>query len=193
MNTLLPYVYSDFVGRLTKPGGDILEALDAKKTNVLHMAVGYIGETSELLACLVREEIDRENLIEELGDLAFYRTGMYLALGWMPPTSRPWESRHLSPVDGCHNLIYGAGALLDAAKKMAIYNAPWFNEKDPSKNLEPLFRSALLALEEDTCRLYVGLSVTEHEVLLANETKLMARYKKVTYSDAAASERADKA
>lgn len=68
------------VAKLIKPGSDILETLTPKKMNLLHMAVGIAGEGGELLDGIKKHVVynkpfDRENLVEELGDLEFYMEG----------------------------------------------------------------------------------------------------------------------
>tara|TARA_R110000744_G_scaffold31727_1_gene74558 strand:- start:8747 stop:9139 length:393 start_codon:yes stop_codon:yes gene_type:complete len=69
------------VAALVKPGVDILASLTPNKCNILHMAVGISGESGELLdavkkAVIYNKPLDRENVIEELGDLEFYMEGL---------------------------------------------------------------------------------------------------------------------
>jgi NTP pyrophosphatase (non-canonical NTP hydrolase) len=69
------------VTALVKPGSDILASLTPKKCNILHMAVGISGESGELLdavkkAVVYNKTLDRQNVIEELGDLEFYMEGL---------------------------------------------------------------------------------------------------------------------
>lgn len=78
--------YPEFVSRLSKPGKDILNSLTPGECHILHMAIGISGEAGELLDCIkkaviYRKPIDRENLIEELGDLEFYLQGLRDAYG----------------------------------------------------------------------------------------------------------------
>jgi NTP pyrophosphatase (non-canonical NTP hydrolase) len=67
-----PMLYSRFVATLVKDmGSDTL--------NTLHAAVGVSGEAGELLDAVKKhwaynKPLDRENVIEELGDLMFYIT-----------------------------------------------------------------------------------------------------------------------
>lgn len=79
-------VHSDMVKALAKPGADIVATLTAEDAHALHMAVGISGEAGELLdavkkATIYRKPIDRENVIEELGDLEFYMEGLRQGLG----------------------------------------------------------------------------------------------------------------
>lgn len=79
-------VYSDMVAALTKKGEVIAAELTAKDAHLLHMVVGVSGEAGELLdavkkAVIYRKPLDRENVIEELGDLEFYMEGLRQGLG----------------------------------------------------------------------------------------------------------------
>lgn len=53
--------------------------LEAEQAHLLHMAVGIAGEASELLEAVLAhidgDRLDRENCIEELGDIEFYMHG----------------------------------------------------------------------------------------------------------------------
>ena len=78
--------HSDMVAALAKPGADIVATLTAEDAHALHMAVGISGESGELLdaikkAAIYRKPIDRENVIEELGDLEFFMEGVRDLLG----------------------------------------------------------------------------------------------------------------
>lgn len=74
------------VKALAKPGEDIVSTMTAADAHALHMAVGVSGEAGELLdaikkSSIYRKPIDRENVIEELGDLEFYMEGLRQGLG----------------------------------------------------------------------------------------------------------------
>lgn len=73
--------HSDMVAALVKSGDAILATLTPEDCHILHMTVGISGEAGELLdaikkAVIYRKPIDRENVIEELGDLEFYMEGL---------------------------------------------------------------------------------------------------------------------
>jgi len=73
--------YDEMVRALVKPGDAIIESLTSEKAHALHMAVGISGEAGELLDAIKKhviynKEIDRENVIEELGDIEFYLEGL---------------------------------------------------------------------------------------------------------------------
>lgn len=73
--------HAHMVAALSKPGQDIIDSLDALKMHRLHMAVGISGESGELLDAIKKhviynKPIDRDNVIEELGDLEYYMEGL---------------------------------------------------------------------------------------------------------------------
>ena len=74
------------VRALTKSGATILQDLTPDDANLWHMATGLSGESGELLDAVkkrvvYRKELDRQNVIEELGDLEFYLEGIREAVG----------------------------------------------------------------------------------------------------------------
>lgn len=74
-------IYADMVHSLAKSGELIASEMDGESAHLLHMAVGVSGESGELLdaikkATIYRKVLDRENVIEELGDLEFYMEGL---------------------------------------------------------------------------------------------------------------------
>ena len=78
--------YAEMVKALAKPGADIIAALTPATMHNLHMAVGVSGEAGELLdavkkSTIYTKELDRENVVEELGDLEFYMEGLRQQLG----------------------------------------------------------------------------------------------------------------
>lgn len=73
--------FEDMVAVLVKPGDAILESLSPQDCHILHMVVGISGEAGELLDAIkkqviYRKPLDRENVVEELGDLEFYMEGL---------------------------------------------------------------------------------------------------------------------
>jgi len=76
---------TELVTDLAKPGSSILEELSPLQAHSLHMAVGISGEAGELLDAIKKHSIyqkplDKENVIEELGDIEFYMEGLRLGL-----------------------------------------------------------------------------------------------------------------
>ncbi len=73
--------YGEMVKALAKDGALIVKEMTPQNAHILHMAVGVSGESGELLdaikkAVIYQKELDRENVIEELGDLEFYMEGL---------------------------------------------------------------------------------------------------------------------
>lgn len=78
--------HPELVKALAKDGDAIARELTGDDAHNLHMAVGIAGEAGELLdavkkAVIYRKPLDRENVIEELGDLEFYMQGLRAELG----------------------------------------------------------------------------------------------------------------
>ena len=79
-------LHSDIVAKLRKPGKDILLSMTEQNMDLTHMAIGVSGEAGELLDAIKKvtiynKEIDRKNVIEELGDIEFYLAGIRQCLG----------------------------------------------------------------------------------------------------------------
>lgn len=77
--------YSKMVTQLAKSPYDVLATLEAAKINPLHGALGIATEAGELLDTIKKhvfydQPLDRENVIEELGDLEFYMELMRQAI-----------------------------------------------------------------------------------------------------------------
>lgn len=73
--------HAAMVHHLKKPGAAIQDQLSPTKVDLLHMAVGISGEAGELLDAVKKhtvynKDINRENIVEELGDLEFYMEGL---------------------------------------------------------------------------------------------------------------------
>lgn len=69
--------HPEMVTALVKDGQLIIDDLNPETADLLHMGVGVAGEAGELLDAIKKNAIykkplDRENVIEELGDLEFY-------------------------------------------------------------------------------------------------------------------------
>jgi NTP pyrophosphatase (non-canonical NTP hydrolase) len=78
--------YEKMVADLAKPGVDIVRQTCPQKAHLNHMAIGVSGEAGELLDAIKRHTIydkplDRENVVEELGDLEFYLEGLRASIG----------------------------------------------------------------------------------------------------------------
>lgn len=78
--------HPQLVNALAKDGNTIADELTGQDAHLLHMIMGVCGETGELLdaikkAIIYRKPLDRENVIEELGDIEFYLEGLRQGLG----------------------------------------------------------------------------------------------------------------
>jgi hypothetical protein len=142
--------------------------------NLIHIAIGIVGEVIELI-----NADSRENTLEELGDLGFY-----LEIG------NHYFPKHLSPEPGFPNslvvlqqtLLNISGELLDYAKKHFIYGKP----------LQASIIEELIFLLRENHIAYIQCEGFRlEEVKGANTAKLLARYPE-GYSDKDAQVRRDK-
>ena len=156
--------YPEFVKGLIKPGADILATLTPEKCNLLHMAVGLIGEVAELF-----DATDPAHIVEEIGDCEFFLEGLKAVVG----TGEPIESG---------SIIVIAGDILDHVKKHTVYNKPLDEQQ---------LRRLIATFDKELEGIYAETGISRDKVLQANMEKLMLRYK-AGYSDKAAQERADK-
>lgn len=77
--------HSEMVIGLVKSGDLILSQMTREDAHIMHMAIGISGEAGELLDAIkkrviYRKDLDRTNVIEELGDLEFYLEGLRQSL-----------------------------------------------------------------------------------------------------------------
>lgn len=78
--------HPELVKALVKAPADIRATLDDSKVDLIHAVLGISGEAGELLDAVKKhavynKELDRENVIEELGDLEFYMEQLRQRLG----------------------------------------------------------------------------------------------------------------
>jgi NTP pyrophosphatase (non-canonical NTP hydrolase) len=78
--------HREMVDRLKKPGDRLLAQLTPQKVDAWHMASCIPAEGGELFDAVKRwviygKPLDKENVIEELGDLEFYMEGIRQNLG----------------------------------------------------------------------------------------------------------------
>lgn len=163
--------YAKLVSELKKPGLLICEEMTPFKADLLHMAIGIMGEVVEL-----QEAKSDDNFIEELGDICFFVEGIRQIIN-VPDD----QYADVSPV----SLIWDASELLDLVKKGCIYNKPW-------TSVLPGIVKQIATIEKilHDCIAWHGL--TESQVIEANMAKLQKRYASGSYSNKQAIERADK-
>jgi NTP pyrophosphatase (non-canonical NTP hydrolase) len=78
--------HPEMVKKLVKSGQDIKKDLTAEDCNLIHAIMGICSEAGELLdtvkkSTIYRKPLDKENLIEECGDLHFYLEQLQQAIG----------------------------------------------------------------------------------------------------------------
>ncbi len=78
--------HSDMVNVLMKSGEVIKDSLTPTDCDLIHCILGISGEAGELLDqikkhTIYRKDLDRNNIIEELGDLEFYMERIRTTLG----------------------------------------------------------------------------------------------------------------
>lgn len=78
--------HAELVATLEKAPDAIIASLSPDMVSVWHMATGVATEAGELLDAakkfaIYNRDLDRENLVEELGDLEFYMQGIRARCG----------------------------------------------------------------------------------------------------------------
>lgn len=81
-----PISFEEMVRQLVKPGLQIACEMSDHNAHLIHMVLGISGESGELLdavkkSVIYNKPLDRENVIEELGDIEFYLEGLRQGLG----------------------------------------------------------------------------------------------------------------
>ncbi len=186
-------IHNEMVKALAKSGEVILQEMTGNDAHLMHMALGISGEVAELVDAILSDnqgkKTNKENIIEELGDLEFYIEG--ICQGLDIPSVTP---RVLSKEDKAHfeitgfifpaiSLVVEAGNLLDTIKRKVIYR----NELNLEKAVHELIRIDLFMA---IVRHLIG--VDREVVIQANIDKLRKRYEGLKYSNQAAQDRADK-
>jgi len=73
--------HDDMVKALCKSGDVIASEMTGEDAHLMHTAIGVSGEAGELLdaikrTVIYRKELDKVNVLEELGDIEFYLEGL---------------------------------------------------------------------------------------------------------------------
>lgn len=182
--------HPQLVAALVKPPLDIMNTLSQDTTDLWHGATGIAGEGGELLDAILSagsgREVSMENLVEELGDIEFYMQQVRSRAGITRDDTADLEGN--IPV-GLPALIIAAQIavwscnILDIVKKAAVYNKP----------LDILLlKQQLFTLDTWMAAIRGVFDVSRAATLQANIDKLKKRYEGLTYTDAAAQNRADK-
>ena len=162
------------VKSLAKSGAEILSELDAADCHMLHMALLLQGELLELTL-----STDRDNTVEELGDMLFAITAIAEHSGV--------ELEFLSEVGGLPEktlqaMVTVVEELCSQIKKVAIYRKPI------SEDWPGIVQHCYKCL----CNLCISFDTDLKEIREANIAKLSKRYSGGKYSNEAAQARADK-
>ena len=187
--------HPEMVKGLAKDGQKVIDELTPSSAHLLHMAVGIAGEAGELCEAIYFkhnfEEIDRENVIEELGDLEFYIEGLRQGLDLLrEETLFGIEEKAMSMNEPLHVAKHNSimlniqcSILLDFIKKSAFY-------------VKPVKLDCVVdALKNINERMYVlreCFGLTREETISHNIAKLGERYQGHNYSNEQAIDRADK-
>ena len=186
----------EMVLRLGKPGQTILETLTAWDCNLLHMGGCLPGEASELYDA-VTESLGQDEMLEELGDFAFYLVAVRAAFKlkqWAPGDAHICKS----PEENALQLMRISGHFWDVVKRITIYRKEMDkpDKKFDGKSLEQVAGELLTKLEAHFLAILRFYGLTVEQVLQANWEKLAdadkGRYASGTYSDSEAQNRRDK-
>jgi len=194
MNTpsLNNMTHPEMVAKLVKDPHELCHEFDHRNDaiyviDILHATLGIVGEVLELkegLASTLPHAEQLENIIEELGDTEFYITQLRQRLTLPRPDFQAMTlNRGLSPVAIVDMMVINAGHLLDATKRVMIYN----QQVDPDK-----YQALLHKLEYNMACFYSVYHVSRNQALQANLEKLDKRYPGFTFTNEAAHTRADK-
>lgn len=168
--------HQQLVAELAIPGETLLKRFTPRHCHALHMLVGLAGEVLELEQELrIAPDFLRSNVIEELGDIEFFLTGLYQCFDI--------EQKDSNPLPTACNLGHIRNALeyvITAVKRHVIYNAT-----------PDAIPQTLDAFTDILNQFYKDCSIDRDKVLQANITKLRKRYG-TKYSDEAAAARRDK-
>lgn len=168
----LTKAHQEMVATLAKSGDEILNSLSPIKCHLLHMAIGIMDEYFELQIAI--KKADKENILEECGDLLFYTEGLLIDIS---PLEHPFNLKVMSQDETFQELAR-------IGKRHVFYN----QELDV-KALYNVYENLKSWIAYHASQIGKTISeVQEH-----NMTKLAVRYENFKYSDQAAKERVDKA
>lgn len=183
--------HPNLVRALVKPGHQISTNMTPMEADLWHGATGVAGECGEVLDAIIQSQLsgflpDRENLVEEFGDMEFYLEQVRQNLG----VSRRQVIEFQGPTPGAFDLLLDATSLavagsilLDLVKKVVVY-------KKDGVNLDIM--QALARIEIWMMRMRDALGITREETIDGNIAKLSVRYSSGSYSNEQAQARADK-
>jgi len=171
--------YPEMVKRICKSGEAIQETLTPDVVDLVHNAIGLMGEVIELEEGIANA--DPENILEEAGDCCFYL--LALTQNDLISPDKLFERTFNGDVEV--GLIPAAGDILDIVKKIFAYN-----DLTKIDDLITAIAQFMTSFSFQTAKLDFALE----EAYNHNQNKLTGkggRYEQ-GYSDKAAEERADK-
>lgn len=178
--------HTEMVLNLKKPGQDILDSWDAPKASAAHMLIGLADEVFELMQAIVGytksgtdDLAERENLVEESGDLIFYIKGIVQDLQLVPILLNA-KGNYNEDITLADSML----KVITSVKRHLIYG----QDLDAS-TLEEGLQELADYVVHGVC---ATVSVTIDEMLEYNLKKLTKGRYKEGYSDEAATVRADK-
>lgn len=186
-----PITHPEMVARLVKSGTTIKTELSEWDCSVIHAVFGICGELGELSGgiefCQYNNELlDKENILEELGDLEFYLEDLRNKLQLTREQICSCETVCRVPNGllrmSFHMWLY-SNNIMDEVKKAVIYRKGINSEK---------ILINLSKLEYILGAFYIAAGFTREQALEHNMNKLAIRYNGFNYSDQQAQQRADK-
>lgn len=179
--------HAEMVKVLAKPGETIRQTCTPHQCHMIHMAIGLSGEVGELMDAVIFDPLNKENILEELGDIEFYYQGLAQEITDYNEiycsSIRLYAPQRISVSEAIIKSSIKASQILDVIKKYYIY------QKDYDKKSLVAFMCKLQCLLQ-VIREYNGFS--REDTRVHNISKLSIRYKNFQYSDEAAQNRADK-
>jgi len=186
--------HPEMVAGLAKRGEDIINELTPLSSHLLHMAVGIAGEAGELAQAIYISadfnSIDKENVVEELGDLEFYLEGLRQGLQLnrdktveVALVHQPYETSFHKVKDNAIQLNIECSVLLDFIKKSAFYVKPVKTD---------LVIESLIKINNFMLELREAFVISRDRTIEHNIAKLGERYQGHNYSNEQAIDRADK-
>jgi len=183
--------YIQMVNLYAKPGVQIVDKLTPLNSHIWHMGTGIAGEAAELLGAYdasmcENQVLDVENVVEELGDIEFFLSGLRVAL-WITRIQTTGD------VDNSYDnypasvlsikLVIECGNLLDLVKKKVVYNKEIEQQK---------FIDVLTRIESIMYCIRIISDISHEEVIAANKRKLNIRHDNSAFTDEKQTDRADK-
>jgi hypothetical protein len=176
--------------------GEKLAEFSGKSPGVLHrlhMAIGISSEVGEIIECITDPGMEREDLLEEIGDYEFYAFGLRDdidlsredVLNWLKDERLAMDSWGESMCEE-NRMAAASGRVLDLIKK------EWAYEQTVDYLAENGLIYWLAKLEEAVMDICLAERVTRAEALEHNWNKLGQRYRDHKFTNEAAEARADK-